>query len=106
MTNHKDDYHLEDDLLVDDQNDLKEPKMYKVILLNDDYTSMDFVVSILQTVFKKTFEDANRLMLAVHQQGQAVCGIYTRQIAETKVLLVHDRATAEGFPLRCVMEED
>jgi ATP-dependent Clp protease adaptor protein ClpS len=84
---------------------LQEPKRYQVILLNDDYTPMDFVVTILETIFRKSPAEAVRLMLEVHQQGKAVCGVYVRQIAETKVIQVHDRARAAEHPLQAVMEE-
>jgi ATP-dependent Clp protease adaptor protein ClpS len=84
---------------------LSPPKMFKVLLLNDDYTSMDFVVSILETVFKRTPSEAVRIMLMVHNSGSGVAGVYTRQIAESKVSLVHQRARTEGFPLLCSIEE-
>jgi ATP-dependent Clp protease adaptor protein ClpS len=84
---------------------LSPPKMFKVLLLNDDYTSMDFVVSILEGVFKRTPSEAVRIMLMVHNSGSGVAGVYTRQIAESKVSLVHQRARAEGFPLLCSIEE-
>jgi len=84
---------------------LKEPKMYRVILLNDDYTSMDFVVSILETVFRKTPAEAVQIMLQVHNKGSGLAGVYTREIAEAKVTLVHNRAEESGYPLRCTMEE-
>jgi ATP-dependent Clp protease adaptor protein ClpS len=81
------------------------PKMFRVILLNDDYTSMDFVVSVLETIFQKSPAEAVQIMLNVHHKGRGICGTYTKQIAETKILQVHDRAQSEGFPLRCIMEE-
>jgi ATP-dependent Clp protease adaptor protein ClpS len=83
----------------------KEPALFKVFLLNDDYTTMDFVVSVLERIFKKNPSEAMHVMLAVHNQGQAVCGIYTREIAETKVEQVHQQARAEGHPLKCYIEE-
>lgn len=83
----------------------KTPKSYKVILLNDDYTTMDFVVSVLETIFKKTPAEAVRIMLNVHNKGYGVCGIYAKQIAEAKIAQVHDKAKASGYPLRCTMEE-
>jgi ATP-dependent Clp protease adaptor protein ClpS len=83
----------------------RSPKSFKVLLLNDDYTTMDFVVSILESVFKKTPSEAVRIMLQVHHQGAGICGIFPKQIAETKVKLVHEKARAAGFPLCCAMEE-
>lgn len=84
---------------------VKKPRQYKVILLNDDFTTMDFVVQILEGVFMKSPSEAVQIMLQVHHQGKGVCGIYPKQIAEAKSELVHKRAQAEGFPLRCVIEE-
>ncbi|MBU0462762.1 MAG: ATP-dependent Clp protease adapter ClpS [Proteobacteria bacterium] len=82
------------------------PPMYKVILHNDDYTSMEFVVQILMTVFGKSLEKATEIMLNVHNKGKAICGIYTRQIAETKIETVHNLATSKGFPLKSTMEKE
>ena len=82
------------------------PPMYKVILHNDDYTSMDFVVEILVTVFGKSLEKANQIMLNVHNKGKEVCGIYPKQIAETKVKTVHNLASNKGFPLKSTMEKE
>ena len=81
------------------------PKMYRVLLLNDDYTSMEFVVSILEEVFQKTPAEAYRLMMQVHTQGQAVCGAYPYDIAETKVDMVRQLAEGEGMPLQATIEE-
>ena len=83
---------------------LKEPKHYAVLLHNDDYTTMEFVTEILQRFFHKTGEDAVRIMLKVHQEGKGVAGIYTYQIAETKVAQVQEYARSKGFPLKCTME--
>ena len=83
-----------------------EPPMFKVILLNDDYTPMDFVVSILQNVFHKSPGDAESIMLSVHNNGSAVCGIYPYEIAETKVARVARLAADAGHPLRCTMEKE
>jgi ATP-dependent Clp protease adaptor protein ClpS len=84
---------------------IKHPKHYQVLLINDDYTPMDFVVSVLETIFRKTPSEAVRLMLEVHHQGKAVCGIYSRQIAEAKVTQVREVARAAGHPLQATMEE-
>ncbi|WP_319574410.1 ATP-dependent Clp protease adapter ClpS [uncultured Desulfobacter sp.] len=82
------------------------PPMYKVLLHNDDYTTMDFVVDILIRVFGKSLEKATQIMLNVHNKGKAVCGIYPREIAETKVQTVHNLASGKGFPLKSTMEKE
>lgn len=84
---------------------LKPPPMYQVLLLNDDFTPMEFVVLVLQEYFQKDKENATQIMLRVHHEGYGVCGIYTRDIAATKVDLVLRRARQDGHPLQCVMEE-
>lgn len=81
------------------------PKMYRVILYNDDYTTMDFVVEILVSVFGKPAAEATRIMLDVHKKGKGVCGVYTHDIAQTKVNQVHQLASKNQFPLRCSYEE-
>jgi ATP-dependent Clp protease adaptor protein ClpS len=81
------------------------PKRYKVMLLNDDYTTMEFVVEVLQRFFAMELERAMQVMLKVHNEGKAVCGVYTRDVAETKVLQVSRYARQQGHPLRCEMEE-
>lgn len=82
----------------------EEPPLYQVLLLNDDYTPMDFVVHVLQKHFHKEFSEANKIMLQVHQQGRGLCGIYTYEIAETKVHQVNQYARQHQYPLKCVME--
>ena len=82
------------------------PPMYKVIILNDDYTTMDFVVEILVKIFRKNLEKANEIMLNVHRRGKGICGLYTREIAETKIETVHALAQEQGFPLKCTMEKE
>lgn len=84
---------------------LKKPKMYRVILYNDDYTSMDFVVEILISIFNKPAAEATRIMLDVHKKGTGICGVYTYDIAISKVNLVHKEAQIHEFPLRCGYEE-
>jgi ATP-dependent Clp protease adaptor protein ClpS len=84
----------------------QKPSLYKVLLLNDDYTPMEFVVHVLQAFFNKTGEDAYRIMLHVHQKGVGVCGIYTFEVAETKVTQVMDFAKANNHPLQCTMEKE
>lgn len=97
------DPHHDSELLLDDEISL--PRMYRVLLHNDDYTTMDFVVGILVEVFRKSMEQATAIMLAVHEKGAGECGVYTHEVAETKVAVVHARARREGFPLRCTLEE-
>lgn len=82
------------------------PKKYKVFLLNDDYTSMDFVVDILMNVFHKNYMQAENIMLEIHKKGQGLCGVYSFEIAETKVMQVHKLAREQGFPLKATMEEE
>lgn len=86
--------------------ELKPPPLYKVIILNDDFTPMDFVVNILEYFFGMNYENATRIMLQIHLQGSGVCGIYTRDIAETKVEQVNDFSRHHQHPLLCVMEEE
>ncbi|MCQ4346503.1 ATP-dependent Clp protease adapter ClpS [Pseudomonas stutzeri] len=85
---------------------LKPPAMYKVILLNDDYTPMDFVVEVLESFFGMDREKATRVMLSVHTEGRAVCGVYTRDIAETKAMQVNQCAREAQHPLLCEIEKD
>jgi ATP-dependent Clp protease adaptor protein ClpS len=92
--------------LVKEKSKVQLPKLYRVILLNDDYTSMDFVVSVLETIFKKSPAEAVQIMLRVHNEGKGVCGVFPRQIAETKISQVEKQARGNGFPLRCQMEEE
>lgn len=83
---------------------MKEPSMYKVVLLNDDFTPMDFVVAILGEFFAMTSEQATMVMMQVHTQGRGICGVFTREIAETKVAQVNAYAHSHEYPLLCVME--
>jgi len=82
----------------------KEPEQYKVVLLNDHFTTMDFVVDILMDIFHKSIEDANKIMLDVHKKGRGIVGIYTWDIAVTKSEQVHALAKANEFPLLCIVE--
>lgn len=84
----------------------KKPSLYKVFILNDDYTPMEFVVEILETVFNKTREEATRIMLHVHRKGEGLCGVYTYDVAETKVTQVLQAARAAEHPLQCKMEKE
>lgn len=92
------------DLYVDHELDLSEPPLYRVLLHNDDYTTMDFVVMVLETVFHKTAAEATSIMLQVHKNGHGECGIYPHEIAETRVFKVQRLADEQGFPLLCTME--
>ena len=83
---------------------LKKPPLYKVVLLNDDYTPMDFVVSVLELFFSKPRDQATRIMLQVHTQGKGVCGVFSREIAETKVHQVNTFARENQHPLMCTLE--
>jgi ATP-dependent Clp protease adaptor protein ClpS len=83
----------------------KRPNMYRVLLLNDDYTPMEFVVSILQAFFSKDAQEATQIMLQVHHNGVGECGVYTYEIAETKVSQVMDHARKNQHPLQCIMEK-
>jgi ATP-dependent Clp protease adaptor protein ClpS len=84
----------------------KKPSMYKVLMLNDDYTPMEFVVHILERFFNKNRQEATRIMLHVHRRGVGICGVYTYEIAETKVTQVMDFARQHQHPLQCTLEKD
>jgi len=90
---------------LDYANETREPRRFKVLLHNDDYTTMEFVVHILKRVFHKPEEEAMRIMMAVHKQGLGMCGVFTAEVAETKVDAVHVMAKAAGYPLRASLEE-
>jgi ATP-dependent Clp protease adaptor protein ClpS len=93
------------DVKLDPDTVLQEPKMYRVILHNDHYTTMDFVVEVLMLVFHKPAAEATKIMLDVHKKGAGMCGVYTYDIASTKVTLVHNMAKRREFPLKCSLEE-
>ncbi len=97
---------IKEHILEKTRDKISEPPMFKVLLHNDDYTTMEFVVDILMHVFKKVEDDAIRIMLNVHKAGIGLCGIYTYEIAETKVEQVHSLANENGFPLKCTMEKE
>ena len=90
--------------LQESKPELKKPPLFKVVLLNDDYTPMEFVVEVLESFFRMNREQATHVMLAVHTQGKGVCGIYTRDIAETKAAQVNQHARESGHPLLCEIE--
>jgi len=96
----------EGDVSTETREDVTEPSMYRVLLLNDDYTTMEFVVEILMLVFSKSVEEATQIMLNVHRIGVGLCGVYTYEVAETKVDTVHALAKESGFPLKCSMEKE
>jgi ATP-dependent Clp protease adaptor protein ClpS len=93
-------------VLAPERAKTKPPRMYKVILFNDDYTTMDFVIEVLQRFFSMNRERALQIMLKVHNEGSAVCGVYSQDVAETKVTQVTEFAQQHGHPLRCGMEEN
>jgi len=95
----------EEAVLVESEEKTKEPPLYMVILHNDDYTTMDFVVFILQSVFRRSFADAFRLMMDVHNQGRGIAGVFTHEIAEMKVAETMELARLNEYPLLCTMEE-
>ncbi|MBI3593228.1 MAG: ATP-dependent Clp protease adapter ClpS [Nitrospirae bacterium] len=97
---------FEEGLEVKTRQKTEKPSLYKVILLNDDYTTMDFVVHILETVFNKSPVEATQIMLQVHRNGSGIAGIYTHEIAETKVSAVHEFAVKNRFPLKCTLEKE
>jgi len=103
-----DDFESNDDdgglAVIEDKPQLKRPPMYKVVLLNDDYTPMEFVVDVLQRFFSMDRERATRVMLAVHTEGKGVCGVYSRDIAETKSAQVNQYSRANEHPLMCEIE--
>lgn len=99
------DFEGDEDLAVEEEKpQLKKPPMYKVVMLNDDYTPMDFVVEVLEMFFAMNREQATRIMLQVHTQGKAVCGVFTRDIAETKAAQVNQYARENQHPLICEIE--
>ena len=91
---------------LNDDIQLQEPKKYNVFLLNDDYSTMDFVIEVLMKVFRKSLDEATTIMLNIHNNGRDLCGIYTYEIASTKVAQVKTMAREKGFPLKAVMEEE
>ena len=93
-------------VIVKSKPKTKKPAMYKVLMLNDDYTPMEFVVHVLERIFAKNRQDATRIMLHVHRRGVGLCGVYTYEVAETKVNLVMDFAQENGHPLQCTLEKE
>jgi ATP-dependent Clp protease adaptor protein ClpS len=103
---HEGDPGFEGEVVTEIKEKVKRPKFYKVLLHNDDYTTMEFVLYVLQKFFSKHPEEAQRIMLKVHNEGVGVCGIYTFEIAETKVEQVKRAAVQNGHPLQCSLEEE
>ena len=93
-------------VVVKTKQKTKKPSMYKVLMLNDDYTPMEFVVHILERFFNKNLQEATRIMLHVHRRGVGICGVYTYEVAETKVTQVMDFARQHQHPLQCTLEKD
>jgi ATP-dependent Clp protease adaptor protein ClpS len=100
------DQRTDGELLERTNQETKKPELYKVVLLNDDYTTMDFVVEVLESIFHKQPAEAFRIMMMVHTQGKGLCGVYPHEVAETKVQAVLDAAREHGFPLRAAMEPE
>ena len=96
---------LEGEVLTRSDEETKEPDEYIVFLLNDDYTTMEFVVTVLMTVFRKSLPESTRIMLDVHRKGKGTVGVYSYDIAVTKINQVHQLARQNGFPLKCTMEK-
>ena len=93
-------------VVLEKDPEVKEPPSYQVILLNDDYTPMEFVILVLEKFFKKSRTEATQIMLHVHQKGMGVCGLYPYEVAETKVVQVMDYARKNEHPLQCAMEKE
>ncbi len=93
-------------VIVRSRTKTKKPAMYKVLMLNDDYTPMEFVVHVLERFFAKNREEATRIMLHVHQRGVGICGVYTYEVAETKVTQTMEFARKHQHPLQCTLEKD
>jgi ATP-dependent Clp protease adaptor protein ClpS len=96
----------QDDLAAKERQTTRRPRLFRVLLHNDDYTTMEFVIEVLMEFFHKSRTEATQIMLHVHTKGRGVGGIYTREVAETKVVQVTDRARENGHPLLCTMEPD
>ena len=95
----------EGSVIIEKKQQARFPSLYKVLLHNDDYTTMDFVVLVLEKIFYKSAEESILIMLNVHEQGLGVAGVYPRDVAETKVLMVHDLARQNEYPLKCSLEK-
>jgi ATP-dependent Clp protease adaptor protein ClpS len=101
-----DDHKTDGEVLEKTKPRTKKPQLFRVLLHNDDYTTMEFVIEVLESVFLKSPAEAFRIMMQVHTKGHGVCGAFPHEVAETKVGLVHERAREQGFPLRASLEEE
>lgn len=99
-------YKSDEDVDVVSRDDVRTPRNFKVLLHNDHYTSMEFVVLVLETIFRRTGAESVEIMLSVHQKGVGIAGVYPSAVAETKIERVHAEAEKEGFPLKCSMEPE
>lgn len=104
MSHH--DFDTDSDVRVKPRDEVQTPRRYKVLLHNDHYTSMEFVIMILETVFRRSTAESVEIMFSVHHKGIGVAGVYPAAVAETKIEQVHKKAEEEGFPLRCSMEPE
>ena len=104
MSNENNPYNLDAELLEQVEEAFKEPQMYKVVLLNDDYTPMDFVIEVLMRYFGMDEQKATQIMLHVHTRGKGLCGVFTHEVAETKSIMVNEFARENEHPLLCVTE--
>ena len=102
----KTDFDVQETVRGEERQDVEQPPLYRVFLINDDYTSMEFVVYILEKVFRKPVVEATQIMLHVHRSGKGLAGVYSHEIAETKIAKVHSLAREQGFPLKCTMEKE
>ena len=99
-------HQVKKNVLQENYQELQEPSKYKVLLLNDDYTTMDFVVMVLMVVFRKSLEESQKVMINIHKSGKGLCGIYAFEVAETKAAQVAAMAEQHKFPLKCNLEEE
>jgi ATP-dependent Clp protease adaptor protein ClpS len=95
-----------EELEIKERQETKTPSLYRVFLLNDDFTTMDFVVQVLEQIFHKSSVEAAQIMLHVHKSGKGLAGVYTKEIAETKIDIVHTIARKNGYPLKCGLEKE
>ena len=104
LSDHKPGSDTKENVAIAEKTELEKPKMYKVLLINDDYTTMEFVIHVLQKFFQKTYDEAHAIMLKVHHDGVGICGIYTFEVAETKSAKVNKYSRNKGHPLKSTIE--